>query len=127
MVFRGCAMKPEAERSYYTVAEAANQLDVSPATVWRWIEAQILPAYRIGPRRIRIRKEDLAQVIQRRQKLEPSMDQASRQHHIFANYDPEHARRALAQSAGALAHVNWRELVSDLEAQREQDSTGRPS
>ncbi len=27
------------DRDYYTVAEAAERLDVSRSTVWRWIEA----------------------------------------------------------------------------------------
>lgn len=51
------------ERDYYTVAQAARLLDVSPATVWRWIAAEKLPAYRVGPRTIRIRKQDLQGVI----------------------------------------------------------------
>ena len=38
------------EKDYYTVAEAAAELDVSPSTVWRWITAQQLPAYRVGDR-----------------------------------------------------------------------------
>ena len=44
---------------YYTVPEAARRLKVSPSTIWRWIDAEKLPAYRIGPRAIRIKREDL--------------------------------------------------------------------
>ena len=51
------------ERDYYTVAQAAKLLDVSPATVWRWIANEKLPAYRVGPRTIRIRKQDMEGVI----------------------------------------------------------------
>lgn len=47
------------ERNYYTVSEAAELLDVSPSTVWRWIQAGKLPAYRVGGRALRIRKPDL--------------------------------------------------------------------
>ena len=47
------------ERSYCTISEAAKQLDVSPSTVWRWIEAGRLPAYRAGERTIRINRADL--------------------------------------------------------------------
>jgi excisionase family DNA binding protein len=43
----------------YSVAEAAIVLGVSPSTVWRWIDAGKLPAYRVGPRSIRIRRADL--------------------------------------------------------------------
>lgn len=48
-----------ADRRYYTVADAAKLLTVSPSTVWRWIAAGRLPAHRFGPKTIRIRREDL--------------------------------------------------------------------
>ena len=57
-------MAQTAQRDYVTVAEAAKELDVSPSTVWRWIDAKKLPAYRVGLRSIRIRRDDLRQVIQ---------------------------------------------------------------
>ena len=52
------------ERDYVTVAEAAKELSVSPATVWRWIAAERLPAYRVGARKIRIKRWDLERVVQ---------------------------------------------------------------
>ncbi|GFP32248.1 hypothetical protein HKBW3S42_00554 [Candidatus Hakubella thermalkaliphila] len=52
------------ESDFYTVEEAAKILHVSVSTIWRWIEAERLRAYRVGPRRIRIKKEDLSSVIQ---------------------------------------------------------------
>lgn len=48
---------------FCTVAEAARLLEVSPSTIWRWIDAQRLPAYRLGPRSIRIRRQDLEAAI----------------------------------------------------------------
>ena len=50
--------------AYYSVAQTAKRLRVSPSTIWRWIEAGKLTAYRVGPKTIRIRIEDLEQVIQ---------------------------------------------------------------
>jgi excisionase family DNA binding protein len=47
------------DRPYYTVADAARLLQVSPSTVWRWIAAGRLPAQRLGPKTIRILPEDL--------------------------------------------------------------------
>lgn len=44
---------------FYTVAEAASELGISPSTVWRWIQDEKLPAYRVGPKAIRIKKTDL--------------------------------------------------------------------
>lgn len=49
---------------YYTVPEAARALCVSPATIWRWIHSGKLAAYRVGPRAIRIRPDDLQAAIQ---------------------------------------------------------------
>jgi len=44
---------------YYTVAQVARRLQVSPSTIWRWIDAKKLPAYRVGEKTIRVRSEDL--------------------------------------------------------------------
>src|SRR2546425_8418154 len=52
-----------ADELFYSVAEAALVLGVSPSTVWRWIDAGKLPAYRVGPKSIRIRRADLAAVV----------------------------------------------------------------
>ncbi|MBI3973520.1 MAG: helix-turn-helix domain-containing protein [Chloroflexi bacterium] len=50
-------------RQYVTVAEAARLLQVSPSTIWRWIQADKLPAYRVGEKTIRVRKADLDAII----------------------------------------------------------------
>ncbi len=42
-----------------TVAEAAKRLGVSSQTIWRWIDRGILPAFRVGPKRVRISAADL--------------------------------------------------------------------
>ncbi|MDP2936986.1 MAG: helix-turn-helix domain-containing protein [Dehalococcoidia bacterium] len=54
--------------------EAARLLDVSPATIWRWIDQARLPASRIGPRKIRIWKKDLETVI-RPARPKPAMNE----------------------------------------------------
>jgi len=50
-------------RDYYTLPEAARILDVSVATVSRWIAAGRLQAYRVGPRTIRIKKDQLQSLV----------------------------------------------------------------
>ena len=55
-------VKPR-DGQFCTVAEAARLLEVSPSTIWRWIDAQRLPAYRLGPRSIRIKRRDLEAAI----------------------------------------------------------------
>lgn len=51
------------DEEYITVAEAAGLLRVSPSTIWRWIDQGVLPAYRIGQRRIRVKKSELGRLI----------------------------------------------------------------
>jgi excisionase family DNA binding protein len=51
------------DREYFTVAEAARELGVSPSTIWRWIDAGKLPAIRVGSRTIRVRKDDLEAMV----------------------------------------------------------------
>lgn len=47
-----------------TVKEAANLLRVSPMTIKRYLKQGRLQAYQVGPRAIRIRKDDLQAVMQ---------------------------------------------------------------
>ena len=46
---------------------------------------------------------------------------------LGAAYDPRRVRRALRQSAGALAGVDVAALKRELREQRSQDSLGRPA
>jgi excisionase family DNA binding protein len=68
---------------YVTVAEAAKRLHVSHPTVWRWIKAGKLPAYRVGPKAIRIKEGDLARLVQPiaspREELSPMQEATSNQ------------------------------------------------
>ncbi|HEX5479509.1 MAG TPA: helix-turn-helix domain-containing protein [Dehalococcoidia bacterium] len=43
---------------FCTVAEVADMLGVSASTVWRWVDSGKMPAVRVGPKAIRIRRED---------------------------------------------------------------------
>ncbi len=45
--------------TYVTIAEAAQQLEWNPRTVRRRISEGALPAYRLGPRHIRIKVSDI--------------------------------------------------------------------
>lgn len=48
---------------YLTVAEAATLLRVAPSTVRRWIREGDVPAYRIGRRRVALKRADLSNLI----------------------------------------------------------------
>jgi excisionase family DNA binding protein len=48
-----------------TVTEACRLLKVHRTTIWRWIRAGRLPAYRLGPRELRLRRDDVARLLVR--------------------------------------------------------------
>lgn len=48
---------------YLTVAEAAALLRVAPSTIRRWIREGDLPAYRLGRRRVGLKREELSRLI----------------------------------------------------------------
>jgi excisionase family DNA binding protein len=72
--FKAITMTPSQERDYYTVTQAAKVLEVSPSTIWRWIKAGKLPAYRVGERTIRIKKVDLPSIVIPARAKEVSME-----------------------------------------------------
>jgi excisionase family DNA binding protein len=51
------------DEEYVTVAEAAVLLRVAPSTVRRWIREGDVPAYRIGRRRVALKRDDLSNLI----------------------------------------------------------------
>jgi excisionase family DNA binding protein len=51
------------DEEYVTVAEAATLLRVATSTVRRWIREGVVPAYRIGRRRVALKRDDLSSLI----------------------------------------------------------------
>ena len=121
------------ERDYYTVAEAARELDVSPSRVWRWIKARRLPAYRVGERKIRINKRDLGCVVRSarradegvpiaapamtvdewRSRTPPTPEELERRHEVVA--------RILANQKGrSTAPLTTADLIRQVREEREE-------
>ena len=90
------------EHDYLTVAEAAALLRVAPSTVRRWIRQGDVPAYRLGRRRVAIRRDDLATLIA---PVQPGMTWISDEAEIEAlktrKLTPEEKQRALEAIARA--------------------------
>jgi excisionase family DNA binding protein len=104
-------MKPTSERDYYTVAEVAEILNVSHSTVWRWIRAGKLRAYRVGSRNLRVRSRDLhrsgiehrrpnrslsLQEARRLVGIKPSAEERARRTELFAEIMRTRANRSIA-------------------------------
>ena len=120
ILMKGLHAMKEAE-DFYTIREAAQLLQVSEATVWRWAEAERLPAYRVG-RRIRIPKQGLQAMVR---PMGSQSDDFEKRGGIWAGYDPVKALEAIEAGFGALAGVDIEQLLADLRAEREQDTPGR--
>jgi len=111
------------DADYLTVAEAATTLKVSTATIWRWVNDGRLPAYRVGPRKVRLKAADIHALITparqivggRDSSFEYNADVEKERERLSQPLTKEQKRRGLA----ALAAVERRERESPLpEAQR---------
>jgi len=105
-------------KDYYTVAEAAEALGVSPSTIWRWIKSRRLPAYRVGPKNIRIEKADLEAAVR------PAREENSVENRtgIWAGYDPEKLREALDRYGGMWSDIDAGEMIANIHRWREEGS-----
>jgi excisionase family DNA binding protein len=86
-------MARQIDSEYLTVAEAAETLRVDRSTVRRWIANGDLPAYRVGPRRVRIKRDDLLHVV-RSTKEETSPEPRFGMHYVGSD---EELRRPLTE------------------------------
>jgi excisionase family DNA binding protein len=92
------------DEEYVTVAQAATLLQVAPSTIRRWIRAGNIAAYRVGWRRVALKRIDLPKLITpvRVDAVgEHSADERTPEHPISRQLTPEEQQRGLA----ALAHA----------------------
>jgi excisionase family DNA binding protein len=64
-------MASDTDSELLTISEAAKLLRISTITLHRWLKQGRLPAYRIGPKAMRIRRADLERVLVPVQRSEP--------------------------------------------------------
>jgi excisionase family DNA binding protein len=110
------------ERTYYTVPEAARVLGVSRATVWRWIKAERLPAQRVGPRILRVRRADVEALVQPADPATETPEERARRkrEELFKDYDPDATKAALLAIAGTWEDVDADALIADIYRWREE-------
>lgn len=71
------AIIPEKQRcpvdeNWLTIAEIAKDLKISEDLVRSWVRDKSLPAFRVGKKQYRIRKEDYQEFLKRRRTTEDS-------------------------------------------------------
>ncbi len=107
------------DAEYCTVPEAAALLRVNSSTVWRWIAAGKLPAYRVGLRSIRIKRRHLDLIVT---PVNAEASSADKERDLWAGYSPSRVRRALAKTAGAWADLDADALIASLYRARKEGS-----
>lgn len=65
--------QPELIYELKSVKEAAELLRVSESTVWRYADRDLLPSFRVGPKRVMFRRSDLESLLGRVRKKKGSM------------------------------------------------------
>ena len=126
------------DEEYLTVAEAAALMRVAPSTIRRWIREGDLPAYRLGPRRVGLRRDDLVSLITPAHK---GMDRVSNmrgdEHPPIRTLTPEERQRGLevmaeikkareadlARRGGKLYPPSW-EILAELRDERTRQLMG---
>lgn len=116
----------EEPRKYYTVSQAAEELDVSRSTIWRWIGEGRVNVYRPGPRTVRIRAEDLEALVTggRSSPLPAPGNDFAKREGIWAGYDPAKVRESMEAAFGRLrwspaAREKWARDMRIARGQRE--------
>jgi excisionase family DNA binding protein len=82
---------------YATVDEAAALMRVAPSTIRRWIREGVLPAFRVGRRRLAVRRTDLTNlIVPARTGEESGSDAAQLERRAHRRLTPEEQERGLA-------------------------------
>jgi excisionase family DNA binding protein len=94
------------DEQFVTVAEAATLLGVAPSTVRRWIREGDIPAYRIGRRRVALKRDDLSGLITpARPDMETSGEVVGDEKWKPRRMTPEEQQRALEALDRARRHA----------------------
>ena len=123
---------------YLTVAEAAELLKVHKSTIWRWIESGSLPAYRVGRRGVRLKKEDLERsitpvgqekggerTVQEHERTIRPLTTKEQQQGLRALQEMQRLRAELAAKYGTVPPESW-ELLNAARDERTRDLMHTP-
>jgi excisionase family DNA binding protein len=102
-----------------SVPEAARALDMSESTIWRWIRSGLLPAQRIGPKRVRVLEADVRATAQPARPAAPELTEEEATRLLKAFEDARRFRQRLLEERGG---VPFRSSAEDLYELREERS-----
>ncbi|HEY7060488.1 MAG TPA: helix-turn-helix domain-containing protein [Chloroflexota bacterium] len=101
------------DEQFVSVAAAAKLLGVHTATIRRWVDSGTLRAYRLGPRRLLLKREDLERLITPAHHEPATMvDMRQQDATPLRPLTPEEKERALAAMETA------RQLAAEIRARR---------
>jgi excisionase family DNA binding protein len=114
-----------------SVKEAAKQLRVSEPTVWRWINQLLLPAYRVGQKRVYVKRADLEPLITpAREKggLMPSAERGrvkpltlhEREQVLDAVQESRRRLTQMLEARGGRLYTRGRELLEQVREERSE-------
>ncbi len=129
-------MSQALEAEFLSVPEAAMALNVSTSTIWRWIDRGQLAAYRIGQRKVRVKRTDVARMIvpardgepggkiasieQERERLARPLSKAERVRALAALEAAESLERELAPLSHEQSRTDSSELLNESRDERSQ-------
>ncbi len=129
-------MSQALEAEFLSVPEAAMALNVSTSTIWRWIDRGQLAAYRIGQRKVRVKRTDVARMIvpardgesggkiasieQERERLARPLSKAERVRALAALEAAESLERELAPLGHEQSRTDSGELLNESRDERSQ-------
>ena len=120
------------DEEYLSVTEAAELLRVAPSTIRRWIREGDVPAYRIGRRRVALRRADLATLVTPTKPAAYTKDNVAVEKPVVGRrLTPEEVQRGLeamdraqelskrtfAESGGKLFSPSW-EIINEQRDER---------
>ncbi len=122
-----------AEQDFVTVDQAAQFLGVSRSTIWRWIDRGSLPAYRVGQRRVRLKRGELVHVITparaeqekggvmrqgEREQLSRPLTEEEKQRALAALEAAKHFKARLLARRGGIPFSDSTELIHQAREER---------
>ena len=104
------------------VREAAEALGISESTAWRWINKHLLPAFRVGEKRVYVKRSDLSPLIKparvseertTRRKAEGRMSEKDKQRWIKALAESKKLRDEMFAARGGRPWIPSEILINE--------------